>query len=416
MSELTTGKPRSSLARIRLGFVLAVVAGLIGFISSPWLQRKIGVLDNARWFLDSHAVLAASDAVRAGINVEVSNPFDVFNRPHSYTDWWFWLADLGLTRDDNFLVGGLWVAAFLAVACLALRPGTAAEALYYASLLLSPPVLLAIVRANNDLLVFVLLGLGALALKLDSRWRWIVTLVAIAIATGLKFYPLVAAALFLMLRPERRMWSVVAISTLVLGLILFDVGSGLRRGIFTLPQSLYTFGAGVIFRDLGLSGLAPVLIGLAGVIAVGFALARSGVTSGLIETAEAEPSRILFVMGSIVLLACFFAGVSYSYRCIFALWLAPWLWLTSQRGDGLRGRRFSRLGLWLLGVVMWADGFYCLVMNIAVGPMAEATRQAMQLRWHLLTQPISWALMALLAAWLLAGTRERWRACHRCLP
>jgi hypothetical protein len=137
MNETNLESSSTQERRARLVFVLLSAAGLLGFVSLPWLQRKLGIFDFGRWFLDSLAVLAANDAVMAGIDVEKSNPLDVFGRPHSYSNWWFVLGRLGLGRDDNFIVGGVWVLAFLLVVWASLRPRNYREALWSTLLVLS---------------------------------------------------------------------------------------------------------------------------------------------------------------------------------------------------------------------------------------------------------------------------------------
>lgn len=407
------GRLAMNAPRVRLLFCLLTAGGLLGFVCFPWLQRKLGLFDFGRWFLDSLAVLAASDAARAGIDTQRSNPLDVLNRPHSYSDWWYVLGDLGLTRADNFLVGGLWVLTFVVVAWITLAPRSLREAGWFAMLFLSPPVLLAVIRANNDLVVFTLLGSGALALCGRHPAAWIPALGGIALATGLKFYPVVAGASFLLLRPGRTALIAAIGAVLVLGATLRDVWASLGRGMFERPQALYTFGAAVLLRDLGWQGRNTTLAAVVLLVGAASWLVRSGRVAGLAAPEPPSRERTLFAVGGVVLLACFVAGASYSYRCIFALWLAPWLWV--QANDALLPplrRRTARCALWLLAGVMWADGLFCLVLNLAVGPMAEEPREWSQLAWRVLTQPLSWALMALVAGWWLEAvqaTLRGWR-------
>ena len=115
-------KPARSLFTPGLWLILVVLAGYGLFVLLPTVQRKLGIFDEGRWFLDSYAILASSDAVQAGLDPAQLNPLDPLHRPHSYSGWWFVLGKLGLTRADNFLLGGSCVLAFLAVALAGLRP------------------------------------------------------------------------------------------------------------------------------------------------------------------------------------------------------------------------------------------------------------------------------------------------------
>jgi hypothetical protein len=59
--------------------------------------------------------------------------------------------------------------------------------------------------------------------------------------------------------------------------------------------------------------------------------------------------------------------------------------------------------------MMWGDGIFCFVSNVVIGPMAEAPREKVQLIWRLVTQPLSWALMAFITAWLFQAVVAIWQ-------
>ncbi len=400
--------PSSSLARIfatprgaRLLFIFLTLAGLLVFAASPLLKRRLGLNHFDLWFADSYAVLAAVDAHRAGIDAIKSNPLDILHRPHSYTDWWYALAPIGLTRNDNFLVGAAWVIAFLTVTWLTVRPTTLRGALYCTLLVLSPPVLLAVNRANNDLVIFILLGLAALMLRPRHAWSWLPALALIALATGLKFYPVVGATIFLLVRPARRLLTAVVVSGLVLTLVFLDILPDIGRGQFPLPPGLYSLGAAQLFRDLGYSGRGVAVFSLLILAVAAFGLVRARLTTGLADDSSAFTPRALFLLGATTLTGCFLAGVSFGYRWIFALWLAPWLLEASRDLSSARSRRALATATgWLLVTIVWLDGAYCLYTNLLVGPMPATQIQSWQLTWRLLTQPLSWILFALLSGWI----------------
>jgi hypothetical protein len=382
-------------------FILLTTLGLLSFASSPELKRRLGLNQHDLWFADTYAVLAASDAHRAGIDPTVVNPLDILDRAHGYSDWWYGLAHLGLTRDHNFLVGASWVLSFLVVAWLTLRPADPAAAARFAVLVLSPPVLFAVNRANNDLLIFAFLGVATLVLRPGKTWSWLPALALIALSTGLKFYPVVAAIIFLLLRPSRRLVLVAATAALVLGVVLLTVWSTLARGQFALPATLYTFGAPTLLRDLGYAGTHTLLIAGAFLALCAAALNRARLTVGLADDSIDFHTRALFLLGATTLLACFLAGVSYSYRWIFALWLAPWL-LDHARNVSLAPprRRLAALTGWLLLALSWLDGLFCLATNTLLGPSAQSLVHELQWAWRFLTQPLAWLFFALLAGWI----------------
>ena len=384
---------------------ILMLAGLLLFALLSEARRRFGLFDYGMWFMDSYAVLASNDARLAGADPFQPNPLDKFNRPHSYSGWWFLLGEAGFTREDNFLVGGTWVLAFAGSAWLFLRPATGLMAGLGAAMFLSPAVLLAVLRANNDLVVFALLA-GALCLQGgDERWRRVVLLLAVLLATGLKFYPVIAGAACLALGPRRRAWFWTGLTLLAAGAVFLTVRADFARATFPVPTNLYTFGAPILLRDLGFSGSVLPGLGLMGVGAV--ACGMLGWSPRLDDHAGDPRARLAFATGALLLTGCFAAGISYSYRLIFVLLLLPWL---VER----RAERRARVLLALLFALLWLDGLYCVVTNSVFGPMPEAQLDRWQLVWRGWTQPLAWAAMALLggslAGLLLSALRKRSRA------
>jgi hypothetical protein len=391
---------------------------LVGWMTCvlwPKVLVMLGIYDYGTLYLDSYAVLAALDAVRAGADPHAANHLDPLLRGHVYSDWWLSLRWLGLTREHNFLVGSAWVAAFALTAWATARPRNGREAGWLAALLLSPPVLLAVSRANNDLLIFVLLAGCGLAASAVVWWRPLLAIACLALATGLKYFPATAALAFLWVRPVRRMPAVLLVALLAVVAALASVWTQLDRGRFTVGSGMHVMGAPLWWRDLGWkdteSALPGVLLLVAG--AVAFALAR--VTTGLASRGEPR-DRLRAALGTTVLLTCFAVGGNFSYRWIFILWMALWLW-RQARDVSLPRREFwaARLGCALVGLCFWLDGALCVVVNL-LGPRDQAWIDHVQLVFRQWTQPLHWLLMILLAGWLLeaavATVREWWAERH----
>ncbi|HVT72648.1 MAG TPA: hypothetical protein VHD61_05895 [Lacunisphaera sp.] len=394
--------------------VLLTVAGWLAFVLVPQLLVLVGISSYGMWYLDSYAVLAAVDAVRQGVPMGpgVANPLDPLGRDHKYSDWWFALRWLGLTREANFLVGTTWVGAFAVAVWATLRPRNFREAAWLALLLLAPGVVLAIHRANNDLVVFVLIAICGAAAA-DPGWgRQLIALGALVLATGLKFYPAPAALGFLWLRPVRRAAGPLGLALVGAGATLASVWPQLKRAQFTFEATVHTTGAPLLWRDLGWPDSTSLWFSVAiiGMGAVGLAATRC--TAGLAENGGLR-ERFLAALGAIIVVACFVAGVSYAYRWVFALWMALWLWREVEAPQALRRRWTVRLGLGLLVACFWLDGMFCLVVNLGFMPMPAARQQALQLAWRLCTQPLQWLFVILLAGWLLEGALasvRSWRA------
>jgi hypothetical protein len=400
---LPMSSPTRPDVRWRAVLGIGMLVGLLAFVLWPKALNKLGVFDYGMWFLDSYAILAASDTRQAGVDPVQPMAFDVQHRAHIYSDWWYGVGKLGLTRDDNFLLGGLWVLAFVLATWIFLRPKSARETAWYLGLFVSPPVLLAVNRANNDLVIFVLLVFTALILARQTLLRIAAVIGALAVATGLKYYPIVGGAVLLVVRPRARLFAALVSAAVVLGATMASVAGALgRANLNGISVSIYTFGAPVVLRDLGWEGPRALL---AGVIIMAGLVAGSIFWRGLRVMGESRSAvhQAGFVLGAAVLVGCFLTGVSFAYRCAFLLLVAPWLW--EQRAL----RTDARLGLWLALAVMWLDGISCLVMNLFVGPVGKDVVPTIQLAWRFATQPVAWILMVLLIRWLLEVAITAWR-------
>lgn len=378
----------------RFVFIALSLLGLLAFSLSPLTRKWLGIFDGGQWFLDSFAVLAANDAHRVGIDPSAPNPYDVMFRTHKYSDWWFALGKMGLTREDSFLIGGLWVLSFLAVAFVTVRPTGYLEAIWMAALVSSPSVLLGVNRANNDLVVFTLLGLALVALRTDSNFRVGLAVALVALGTGLKFYPVVAVAAFILVRPERII-GVTAVATIVALAALVSVGSQIGRGSFGIDPNPHRMGAQMVFIDAGLSeARAPLVAGLVFLALIPIAMGL-GWTKESGPTRDISDSRRMLTMGSVILIFCFLLGINAAYRWIFVLWTAPWLWAHRRVYLG------ARIAAILLPFCLWHDGILCLVINIWFRNLRPEQYKHIEVVWRATTEPFTWGLMILFAGWWL---------------
>src|SRR5688572_22031549 len=383
---------RSLLTPYRLLLVF-LVPGLSAIILWPEVLAQMGFACHGQWFLGSHAILAANDAAGLGADPLQPNPLDPLSRSHVYSEWWLGVRWLGLTRADNFAFGGSCCLAFLAVALAGVKPVTYRGAVTLAAIFLSPPVLLALQRANNDLLIFAVVGLGLLALQPARTPARLACFGALVIlATGLKYYPIVAAGALLVALPWRRatLWC-FGLTLAGALLVLWSERTSIGRGMFDLPSTIHLFGAHALWRDFISERPAQLLVAVA-LLGSGAVLAwRLGWTAGLADTTRGPAAeRLMFAVGACLLIGCFVAGMSFAYRWIFGLWLWPWLWR-----EAAAGRTSARLALGAWLIALWADGVLCLTVN-SFGLAYRPERG-----WMWVTQPFTWSLMVLLGGWLL---------------
>jgi hypothetical protein len=401
--------PGSSPLRLWALLALAAVCYFSAFAFYPGLFWLIGVNHYGVWFLDTFALLASNDAVTRGLDAYAVNPLDYFGRPHVYSHWWLHLRDLGLTRADNFWVGLTLVGAFLLAALSRLRPAEPRQVLFYLAVLCSSPVLLAVNRANNDLVVFVLLTPLVSCLLDRSPVVRLAAPFLVAAAAALKYYPAAAGLVLLAAAPPRELRGRVVLLAVLLALVGLSVKSDLAGfgPIAPQPEGFLSFGATGALHTLGWNGWAPkALCALFGAAIFGWFWRAPWLHAWTVaETRRAD--WLHFVLGAALLTGCFFTSLNFAYRWVFALWLAPLLW--SLPGDPeapLPVRRLARLTRALLLAVLWIDAGYCMAFQRCIGVVPGATLVRMADMMLLVEQPVIWAFFACLLAFLAAFTRR----------
>src|SRR5271167_4011360 len=141
-------------------------------------------------FLDIHAVLAAVQCQRAGIDVYLYNPCDELGRLHVYSPLWLLLTPSFLDTTATTAVGLALDLMFILSLAIAIRPVSWGETLIVGLVALSPMTVYALERANCDLVVFLLILAGIVLDAAPRRWR--LGCYAFYLTAGLlKYYPLV---------------------------------------------------------------------------------------------------------------------------------------------------------------------------------------------------------------------------------
>lgn len=388
---------------------------VLGLVSAIWLACFLfpqvwvatGIGEANRPFMDLHGILAACDAAQAGVDPFRPNDFDPYHRPHVYTEWWLELARLGLGRSDTIWLGSVLIAVVLVTAVVLVGPRTRAEGVALFLLLVSPALLLAVNRANNDLVVFVLVSCGLLCFRPVNWPLRALGILLFATAAVLKYYPLVTLVVLLDLRTRRELAAGLALYGLVLVLAWPGLEPGLKSAARFMPQPdwLYAFGAPVFLRNLGVTATAGWLV--PAVLLAAWALWRAG---GKIAEPPAggspreQSAEREFMCGAAMLVGLFFLGTSYVYKLIFAVWLLPWLW--EEQRDPAESR-WCRITRRLLLAVVWLEGAMAVVLNL--GPWSQSVALGLLKVSLTVSQLLTWALVACLLRFLLiqAGRRVR---------
>ncbi|HEX2852881.1 MAG TPA: hypothetical protein VHO24_06565 [Opitutaceae bacterium] len=403
---------RPSPVEIRRGILALVVALYYGALCwHPGWMRLLGVDHFGVWFLDTHALLAASDAHALGMNPNVTNPLDFFHQPHVYSNWWFALHWFGLDRIDHFWLGATLGFVFLLVAILQVGVRTNRELFLSAVTLTAPSIVLGFNRGNADLFIFIILA-AAVPCLLSSRAvvRWSV-LAVILFATGLKFYPVLAGFILLGTdRTRREKLAQVTVFLVLLLLLAIQQWSAVERYTAAeAPSGLFTFGAGAIAQLLDVPGGTGNIV--AAVIAIGSTIFWWRVAPSYSIPEERKADFLKFILGAALLTGCYLLTMNYAYRRVFAIFMTPFLWWTW--GAPYLGpvwfRHVSRVTGFLLIALLWLDGFACLGINLFTN-LSQAQITTLSDRWMLAQQPFVAAVRIGLLAFLVPFVRDSIRA------
>lgn len=370
-------------------------------------------------FLDIHAVLAAAQCQRLGIDVYLANPCDALGRVHVYSPLWLAITPGFLDTTSTTAVGlGLDLMVILSLAYV-IRPAAWGEVPVLGLAALSPMTIYALERANCDLVVF-LLVVGGCALG-RARYPWRLGAYGLYLFAGLlKYYPLVLLALLLRERRRDALIGAVLAALIVLGLAGFDRAE-LAKALANIPALSYfsdSFSArnlpfgiadSVFGRHLRAAAGLLLLAALAALAAV-----RTRRTWRLLDAAALDPDSLeeqCLLLGALLMTACFCAGQNIDYRGIYFALIMPGLVRLRRVAEDRAVRRFLRLTIVAVLFVAWAAPLRDAVHRIAAAIFSGPTGLRIELLFWLGRELVWWWLIAGLAAIVLgyASCMPSWR-------
>ena len=341
-------------------------------------------------FLDTHAVLAAIECHRLGIDVYAINPCDALGRLHVYAPLWLHLGALPITTAWTGRVGlGLDVSFLVSLVVLPPPRGPIGP-LILAAAVVSPAVVYALERGNADLLMFLFAVLaGCLAMR--SPWLRLSGQAVVVLAAALKYYPVTLMALALRERWPRCL-AFTALSLAMLAACLLPEETDLMRALRLVPTGIGdTFGAMnipvVLASGLGWHTGSRILLQAALTAWMALRALRWShqLRPGLVRLSE--PERVFLTAGATLIVGCFLTGQSAGYRAIDLLFVLPAL-LTLA---GETGARLPRAAVALVLWAMWASA-----LRTAPGVLDTLMWLVGQSAWWVLITVLSATLMALL--------------------
>lgn len=288
-------------------------------------------------FADLITITYSVDCVRAGFDPYTVTAFDPWQRTFNYPKVWLVLFDaLNWTRSVTNPLGIIMAYLFAAGAAFLFRPKKLTDALLILLLVLSPPVLLLLERANCDIFIFLLVTCGVFYIRKasfigDSLKLHLCYLMILA-AGILKIYPIVVLPLLLFEKISRRDFILIAVYTaLIFGAYLACTYPDLAMVSRNTPRpNTIAYGKNVLLQTyLGSWKLALVsnllIAGIAG-LAVYINLRWKAQLSNMIPVTPASNANImLFIAGGLLYSGTFFIGNHYDYRLVHTLLLIPFL-------------------------------------------------------------------------------------------
>lgn len=382
----------------------------------PEFWRAFGVFPMQGSFADMEALLAAGEAFQAGLDpYHNPNLFDTYNRPHVYGAPFLVTGAMGLTVAHVAEAGVLVVAAWLGMVAAWMQSRTRAGWVVLWLLLFSPPVMLCLERANNDLVIALMVGVAAWL----ARRRGPVIVagmgVLIAMTAWLKVYPAVGLLGLLALPGPRR---VVLKQGVLVGLVTL-VGFAFQAPIYMRilhlapsVESLFTYNL--------LYSLRVVLAGVPGCFGMTWlgGLMAVGLSGWLLWPRRGGawwqswpaigPWAVLLVSSGAIWVGCLVFGAHFAYRAIWLIPFAVWaLRCASGRGGhALDAATARRLAVWL-GCFLWSGWpqFQLLILFSREGGEADVGWFAIAVGFHHTFSVISVLVTgAMLAGWAV----RRW--------
>jgi hypothetical protein len=411
----------------QLAYRLAIPAaalGVYGLFALLWnagahsayfgALRFLGVAPFSFPFLDVDAVLSAAECGRQGVDIYISNPCDALGRPHVYSPLWLAVVPSFLGKSARGWVGLSLGLMFILSWGLLLRPRSAQAMLVFGMAALSPTTVYALERANNDIVVFLLILCGGMLSSAARSYR--LCAYPLYLAAGLlKYYPLV---LLMLLARERCRHAVIGIiasgALLILSGVYFRADLG--RALANIPAASYfadSFSAGnlpfgmseVLSNGVGRSLIAFLL--LAGLTAVG--IARMVRTIRLLEPERLDRNETeaqYLVIGGMLVTACFFAGQNINYRGIYLLLVLPGLVRLHELCGEVAVRRFYRQMIGAVLFVMWEEFYRLLVHNLVAPGTGQGLSSPAEVLFWLGRELVWWWMIAGLAALVVSHLRR----------
>jgi hypothetical protein len=296
-----------------------------------------------------------------------------------------------------------------------LRPRTTRELFILGAAAVSPTTVYALERANNDLVIFLLVACGAMLFTFSRPYR--LFSYGLFVAAGLlKYYPLVL--LVLAEREGRRDGPAIA-AAVILALVVFAFAfyPELSLAAASIPAGASYFTDAFSARNLPFGfaealgkGVARTLIAGSLLAALtGLAVARTLRTVRLLGREQfdwAASEAQFLVIGGLLVAACFVAGQNIGYRGILLLPVLSGLVYLHRSVEDREVRRFCGQMIAAVLFVMWEECFRRALHTMISPVSGEGLSSRAEVFFWIGRELVWWWLVVGLAALVLAFLRQ----------
>jgi len=287
-------------------------------------------------FHDLKVITYAMDCLRLGIDPLYEKgcyPGVHFN----YPTFWYYLRYTGLASQHTKVLAVLLITLFLIVLYFFIGKVSIRKSVFYSFILISPPVMLAIERCNNDMLFFAILYCALLLSKTRIPGNFL-SYGLILLSGILKIHPVFAFSLALKEKKRTLITIVLPLITLFILIIILNLPMLLQSSLVTpRPYELFSFGSNVIgyyyfqeYLDIQEYLINIKLISWS--VSFIFILFIAFTASKLPYSKPDEGfSMDAFRLGASMYIGNFLIGNNYDYRLIFLLFCLPQVFIWLQK-------------------------------------------------------------------------------------
>jgi|TARA_B100000315_G_scaffold260934_1_gene327747 hypothetical protein len=340
------------------------------------------------------------------------------NLTHSFI--WIWIGKLELQVE---FIAPLLIFLFIIVSIYSIRLINIKESIITAFFILSPPMMLAIERANMDLIMYLLLWTGGFFISRKAVNLNLVSVVPIYSAIVMKIYPIAALMTYFFYKKKRILITILILYTFMIAIWLSlyqrEVLFLLKNAPHPIPTPIgdLGFGGEYLFLLLNIPYSNHVTI-IFGVFSAVIARIYSK-TIYIPPVSRYDFKCVLFVIGLSTLLICFLLNTNYDYRCIYFLMTLPFLMTFIKKNSPFTKQR--KLGYGIIGAIifiLWNEIWVLIIKTVLVMqkmgflhlkrfvnrevPLITVAPELFQSKWlyinFLVEHALTWVVMTLLMA------------------